>query len=272
MGIEKAAVIGAGVMGAGIAAHLANAGVPVMLLDIVPDGAADRPSRNALASGAIAAMLKASPAPFMTKRAARLVTPGNLEDDLAGLADADWIIEAVVEDPAIKRDLFTRIDTVRKPGSIVSSNTSTLTAASLVEGMGDAFARDFLIAHFFNPPRYMRLLELVSTPATRDDAIALIRDFADHRLGKSVVICHDTPSFIANRIGSFWIRCAVGAAIGRGLTVEEADALMGRPIGVPKSGVFGLLDLVGIDLLPRVDQSLAATLPADDPSNEIRVP
>ncbi len=266
MAIERAAVIGAGVMGAGIAAHFANAGIPVLLLDVVPDGADDR---NTLAAGAIQRMLKAQPAPFMTKRAAKLVTPGNLEDDIGRLSEVDWIVEAVIEDLAIKRDLYGRVDAARKPGSIVSSNTSTLTIASLTDGMTDAFAHDFLIAHFFNPPRYMRLMELVSGPRTRADAIAEVREFADKRLGKTVVECHDTPSFIANRIGSFWIRCAIGAAIGRGLSVEEADALMGRPIGVPKSGVFGLLDLVGIDLLPHIDRSLLATLPKDDPYRDI---
>ncbi len=268
MNIERAAVIGAGVMGAGIAAHLANAGVRVLLLDVVPDG---KSNRNALAADAIKAMLKTQPAPFMTKRAARLVSPGNLEDDLDRLAEVDWIIEVVVEDLAIKRDLYERIEAKRKPGSIVSSNTSTLTVARLVDGMPESFARDFLITHFFNPPRYMRLLELVAGPQTRADAVETVRAFADLRLGKGVVMCNDTPSFIANRIGSFWIRCAAGAAIGRGLSVEEADAVMGRPIGVPKSGVFGLLDLVGIDLLPRVDQSLAETLAADDPYHDIRM-
>jgi len=268
MNIERAAVIGAGVMGAGIAAHLANAGVRVLLLDVVPDG---KSNRNALAADAIKAMLKTQPAPFMTKRAARLVSPGNLEDDLDRLAEVDWIIEVVVEDLAIKRDLYERIEAKRKPGSIVSSNTSTLTVARLVDGMPESFARDFLITHFFNPPRYMRLLELVAGPQTRAAAVETVRAFADLRLGKGVVMCNDTPSFIANRIGSFWIRCAAGAAIGRGLSVEEADAVMGRPIGVPKSGVFGLLDLVGIDLLPRVDQSLAETLAADDPYHDIRM-
>ena len=201
MGIEKAAVIGAGVMGAGIAAQIANAGVPVLLLDIPVDGK----DRSALAKGAIQQMLKTDPAPFMHKGAAKLIAPGNTEDDLERLAEADWIIEVVVEDLAVKRDLYARIEAVRKDGSIVSSNTSTLPLALLIEGQTERFARDFLITHFFNPPRYMRLLELVVGEATRAEALDTIRDFADRRLGKSLVMCNDTPGFVANRIGNFWL-------------------------------------------------------------------
>jgi 3-hydroxyacyl-CoA dehydrogenase len=267
MKIESAAVIGAGVMGAGIAAHLANAGVPVLLLDIVPDGA---PERNALAEGAVKKMLKADPAPFMTKRAARLVTPGNLEDDLDKLAAVDWIVEAVVEDLKIKRDLYCQVEAARKDGSLVSSNTSTLPLARLVQGLGERFERDFLITHFFNPPRYMRLLELVAGEKTRPEALEAMSDFADRRLGKGVVVCNDTPGFVANRIGSFWMQAAVNEARDLGLSIEEADAVMGRPLGVPKTGVFGLLDLVGLDLMPKVDQSLATTLAPGDAYHGIR--
>jgi 3-hydroxyacyl-CoA dehydrogenase len=267
MAIEKAAVLGAGVMGAQIAAHLANAGVPVMLLDIVPEGA---DNRNALAEGAVAHMLKAEPAPFVNKRAARLLTPGNLEDHLDGLAEADWIIEAVIEDLEIKRALYEKVEAVRKDGSLVSSNTSTIPLARLIEGLPERFAGDFLITHFFNPPRYMRLLELVGGAATGPEALATLEDFADRRLGKGVVVCHDTPGFVANRIGTFWMQCAVVAAEDLGLSVEEADALMSRPIGVPKTGVFGLLDLVGLDLMPKVDASMAALLPEDDAYHGLR--
>jgi len=269
MAIERAAVIGAGVMGAGIAAHLANAGVPVLLLDIVPEGAA---SRSALAEGALAKMLKADPAPFMWKRAADLVTPGNLEDDFARLADCDWIVEAVLEDPEVKRDLYRRLEGVRKDGSIVSSNTSTLPLKLLTEGLPDRFAADFLITHFFNPPRYMALLELVAGAKTRPEAVAEIAAFGDRVLGKGIVHCHDTPGFVANRIGTFWLQCAVVETLDRGLTVEEADAVMGRPLGIPKTGVFALLDLVGLDLMPKVDASLAKTLPQDDAYQGLRRP
>ncbi|MDR3527591.1 MAG: 3-hydroxyacyl-CoA dehydrogenase NAD-binding domain-containing protein [Rhizomicrobium sp.] len=260
--ITKVAVIGAGVMGAGIAAHVANAGVPVLLLDIVPPGAANR---NAIAAGAIEKMLKAEPAPFMSKAASRLVTPGNTEDDLEKLVDCDWIIEAVIERLDIKQALYRRIDAVRKPGSVVSSNTSTIPLAALLDGMSDSFARDFCITHFFNPPRYMRLLEVVSGPKTRPEAVASVSHFADYALGKSVVTCKDRPGFIANRLGVYWLQVAVIEAIDAGLTVEEADATLSKPIGVPKTGVFGLLDLVGLDLMPHINASMASALPPADP-------
>ncbi|MDX1576540.1 MAG: 3-hydroxyacyl-CoA dehydrogenase family protein, partial [Kiloniellales bacterium] len=261
MAIEQAAVLGAGVMGAQIAAHLANAGVPVLLLDVVPEGAENR---NALSEGAVQKMLKTEPAPFVSKRAARLVTCGNLEDHLDRLAEADWIVEAVIENLEIKRGLYERVEAVRKKDSIVSSNTSTIPLIKLVNGLPSRFAKDFLITHFFNPPRYMRLLEMVAGAATRADARVEIREFADRRLGKGVVDCHDRPGFIANRIGIFWMQCGVVAAQDHGVTVEEADAVLSRPVGIPKTGLFGLLDLVGLDLHPKVDASMAALLAEDD--------
>jgi 3-hydroxyacyl-CoA dehydrogenase len=267
MAIQKAAVIGAGVMGSGIAAQIANAGVPVLLLDVPAGNGGDR---SALAKGAIQRMLKTEPAPFMHRAAAKLVEPGNTEDDIERLAEVDWIVEVVVEDLEVKRALYARIEAARKDGSIVSSNTSTLPLAMLVAGQPERFARDFLITHFFNPPRYMRLLELVTGAATRPEALAEIQDFADRRLGKSCVLCNDTPGFVANRIGNFWLQCAVNAARDHGLTVEEADAVMSRPVGIPKTGVFGLLDLVGLDLIPKVDASLAAALPEGDAYHGIR--
>lgn len=261
MDIKRAAVIGAGVMGSGIAAHIANAGIPVVLLDIVPKNATDR---SVIAKGAIDKMMKADPAPFMTKATAKLVTPGNLEDDLELLKDVDWIVEAVIEKIEIKRDLYSKIDKVRKPGSVVSSNTSTIPLAQLVEGQSKEFAADFLITHFFNPPRYLRLLELVTGPATRKDAIDGIEKFCDVSLGKGVVRCKDRPGFIGNRIGTFWIQCAYNEAEDRGITVEEADSIMGKPLGYPKTGVFGLMDLVGLDLMPHIAKSLLGNLPKDD--------
>lgn len=259
--IQKVAVIGSGVMGSQIAAHITNAGVPVLLLDIVLK---DNPDRNALAKGAIEKLLKADPAPFMHSKNVKLLTPGNLEDDLDKLKDVDWIIEAVLENPQIKSDLYKKLDAVRKPGSIVSSNTSTIPLAVLIGGQSEQFAKDFLITHFFNPPRYMRLLEVVTGPATRGDALEIIRDFGDKNLGKGVVPCKDTPGFIANRLGVFFIQCAVNAAIDMGITVEEADAVFSKPVGMPKTGVFGLLDLIGLDLMPLIAKSFNATLPADD--------
>lgn len=262
MDIQKAAVIGSGVMGSGIAAHIANAGVPVVLLDIVPKGANDR---NALAAGAIERMLKTDPAPFMHRDAAKLVTPGNLEDDLGALGGCDWIVEAVIERLDIKHDVFRKIEANRKKGSIVSSNTSTIPLAKLVEGLPESFQRDFVITHFFNPPRYMRLLEIVAGPKTGRDVVASIEKFCDVRLGKGVIHAKDTPGFVGNRIGTMWIQAAVNAAMDHGLTVEEADAVAGKPMGFPKTGIFGLLDLVGIDLMPHVGKSMRANLPPSDP-------
>jgi 3-hydroxyacyl-CoA dehydrogenase len=259
--IQKICVIGSGVMGSQIAAHATNAGIQVLLLDIIPNGAQDR---NMLAKGALEKLQKTDPAPFMHPKNAKLVTPGNLEDDLGKLKDVDWIIEAVLEDPQVKSNLYKKIDSARKPGSIVSSNTSTIPLAMLTGGQSEQFARDFLITHFFNPPRYMRLLELVTGPQTRPEAAEMIRDFCDKVLGKGVVPCKDTPGFIANRIGTFFIQVAINATLDLGLTVEEADAVCSRPMGMPKTGVFGLLDLIGLDLMPHISKSFMSTLPPTD--------
>ena len=259
--IRKAAVIGAGTMGAAIAAQFANAGTPVLLLDIVPQGAS---SRNALAEGAIAKMLKTDPAPFMSKSAARVVTPGNIEDDLPKLAECDWVVEAIIERLDLKQDLYRKIDAVRKPGCAISSNTSTIPLAKLVEGLSEGFARDFLITHFFNPPRYMRLLEIVTGPATDKALAAKVEEFTDIHLGKSIVRTQDSPGFIANRLGVYWLMLGVIEALDAGLAIEDADAVMSKPVGIPKTGVFGLIDLVGLDLMPHINASLAATLPKSD--------
>jgi 3-hydroxyacyl-CoA dehydrogenase len=259
--IKKVAVIGAGVMGSGIAAHVANAGIPVVLLDIVPEGAENR---NVVAEGAVQKMLKQKPAPFMHKRNAKRITTGNLEDNLDLVADCDWICEAIIEKLEIKQDLYARLEGVRKKGSIVTSNTSTIPLNKLVEGLPESFARDFGVTHFFNPPRYMRLFELVAGEKTRAEAIAALRAFGDVTLGKEVVDCNDTPGFIANRIGIYWSYVALSAAYDLGLTVEEADAIVGRPMGIPKTGIFGLVDLTGIDLAPHVNASMLALLPKSD--------
>ena len=264
--IKQVAVIGAGVMGASIAAHIANSGTPVLLLDIVPDGAK---KRNAIAEGAVAKMLKTDPAPFMAKRVAKLITCGNIEDHLEKIADCDWIIEAVIERLDIKQDLYRKIDKVRAKGSVVSSNTSTIPLATLIDGLDKGFAQDFIITHFFNPPRYMRLLELVGSSVTRDDVIETVSEFADHKLGKTCAICHDEPGFIANRLGVYWVQAAMAEAMDRKLTVEEADSVIGRPFGIPKTGVFGLMDLVGLDLMPHVQSSMAGLLDKSDPFHAI---
>jgi 3-hydroxyacyl-CoA dehydrogenase len=261
MEIKSVAVIGSGVMGSGIAGQIANAGYKVMLLDIVPKDAGDR---SALAKGAIERMLKTDPAPLMTSAAAKLITPGNTEDDFDKLREVDWIVEVIVENLDIKKKLYERLETVRKPGAIVSSNTSTIPLHLLVEGRSDDFAKHFLITHFFNPPRYMRLLELVVGEKTDAAVIDTIREFCDVKLGKGVVRCHDTPGFIANRIGTLWMQAGVNAAMDLGLSIEEADAIAGRPMGIPKTGIFSLIDLVGLDLMPHLAKSLLSTLPDND--------
>jgi 3-hydroxyacyl-CoA dehydrogenase len=258
--IKKVAVIGSGVMGCGIAAQIANAGVPVVLLDIVPKEG----SRNAVADAAVARALKTEPAPFMSAGAARLIETGNIDDHLDKVASCDWIVEVVVERLDIKQGLYRKLEAVRRPGTAVSSNTSTIPLATLIEGMPQSFAQDFCITHFFNPPRYMRLLELVTGPATNPALASLVSDFCDRVMGKSVVICKDSPGFIANRLGVFWMTAAVTETPLHGLTIEEADAIMGRPFGIPKTGVFGLMDLVGLDLMPHVNASMAGALPKSD--------
>ncbi|MCB1532079.1 MAG: 3-hydroxyacyl-CoA dehydrogenase [Alphaproteobacteria bacterium] len=255
--IKKVAVIGSGVMGSGIAAQVANAGLPVVLLDIKVEG-------KDLAAGAVERMLKQDPAPFMHKRNAKLISTGTIDDDLDMIADCDWIIEVVLEDLKIKHATYEKLQKARKKGSIVSSNTSTIPLHKLIEGQPDAFAKDFMITHFFNPPRYMRLLELVVGPKTDKKAIETIREICDVKLGKGVVQCHDTPGFIANRLGVFWLTAGVNEAVAQGVSIEVADAVLSKPVGIPKTGVFALIDLVGIDLMPKLSDSLLSTLPKDD--------
>ena len=263
MEIKKVAVIGAGVMGAAIAAQAANAGYQVELLDIVPR---NNPDRDFNAKDAIDKMVKAKGAvqPFMHKKNARLVRPGNLDDHMDRLKDCQLIIEAVVENPAIKTSLFKKIDAVRTPGTIIGSNTSTIPLSVLTEGQSDSFKKDFMITHFFNPPRYMELLELVTSKDNDPASVAAVARFMDEKMGKGVILCKDTPGFIANRIGTFWIQSAINAAHNHKLTVEEADAVGGKPMGFPKTGVFDLVDLVGLDLMPHISKSLLSTLPAND--------
>lgn len=256
--IACVAVIGAGAMGGGIAAQFANAGVKVILLDMPGgDGAApDAPAQAGLARQVKIQGFTGASGP------ARVIT-GNTTDDLHLLSEADWIVEAIVERLDIKRALYARIDAVRKPGSIVSSNTSTLLHSQLIEGMSDAFRREFLISHFFNPPRLMPLLEIVSTPETDPMLLARAQRGAAQVLGKTVINCRDTPGFVANRIGCFWMAAAALLARQHGLTIEEADAIH-QAMGIPKTGVFGLFDLIGIDLVPQVWRSLVDGLSETD--------
>jgi len=209
-------------------------------------------------------MRKTNPAPLMHPRNAARIRPGNLEDHLDWLADCDLVIEAVLENLEIKKDLYQKIDAHRRADCIVTSNTSTIPLDHLVADMPEGFRAHFAVTHFFNPPRYMRLLELVGGPDTGAEVISSLREFGDQLLGKSVVDCKDTPGFIANRIGILWMGVSVRFAFEDGITVEEADSVIGKPMGIPKTGIFGLLDLVGIDLQPHVERSMLSLLPEND--------
>ena len=263
--IENVAVIGSGVMGAGIAAHCANSGCKVLLLDIVKN----EEDRDAVANSAVRGMMGSNPEMLMHKRNSKLITTGNTEDDLSKLSDVDWVIEVVIENLDVKRDLYSDISRHIGNDTIVSSNTSTIPRTKLVEGMKGEMASRFLITHFFNPPRYLPLLEVVTADEVDYSVTERLCSFADNRLGKRVIMCNDTPGFIGNRLGVYFIQRALKATLDHGLTIEQADAMLSRPIGVPKTGVFGLMDLVGIDLVPHVTASLLENLPKDDPFQEI---
>lgn len=259
--IKRAAVIGAGVMGSGIAAHLANAGIPVLLLDMPQSGFG---KKNALAEAAIERMKKAEPAPFMSAQAVKLVTAGNIESDLDQLKECDWIVEAIIEKIEIKRELYVKLEQIVKPDAIVSSNTSTIPLHQLMEERTAQFRKQFFITHFFNPPRYTRLLEIIASKESNPDLLYRLYDFADVALGKGVVLCKDSPGFIANRIGTYWIQKAMVEAIEKDIGVEEADAIFSKPFGIPKTGVFALVDLVGVDLIPLITKSMQHLLPLTD--------
>ena len=263
--IKKAAVIGAGTMGLGIAGQLANAGVDVVLLDIPAEG----DNRNANAERAIERLLDENQPGLTHKDNLARIRIGNVEDDMDKLADADWIAEAIVERLELKKALYRQIDAVRKPGSMVSSNTSTIPISLLVEGMPTAFREEFSITHFFNPVRFMRLLEIVRGEDTKAEVIECLEAFNESRMGKGIVVCNDTPGFLGNRVGVFAIQTALHLAFQMGLAPEEADAIFGRPMGIPKTGVFGLYDLIGIDLMSDVAASLVSILPEDDVFHEV---
>src|SRR5205085_7356023 len=245
--IRKAAVLGAGVMGAAIAAHLANVGIPSLLLDIIPQDAGK--DRDKIARMGLERALKARPAAFYSQKSAKLVTIGNIEDDLEELADVDWIIEAVVERLDIKHNLYTKVEEVLTPGTIISSNTSGLPAYMLTEGRSAEFRRNFLITHFFNPVRYMRLLELVPDVDTAPELMQFMQQFATEVLGKGVVLCKDTPNFIANRIGVYGFMSTLHRVLKEGYSVSEVDTILGPNMGRPKSAVFRTADLSGLDTL-----------------------
>jgi 3-hydroxyacyl-CoA dehydrogenase len=274
--IRRAAVLGAGTMGSRIAAHLANAGLPVVLLDIVPPGVsaeAGREERSRFAITALEGLRKAKPAAFYTVDAARLITPGNFEDDMERVADCDWIIEAVAEDLDIKHDLYARVLKHRRPDVILTTNTSGLPIRVLAEVLPEEVRALFFGTHFFNPPRYMRLLEVIPLPETSADAVGVVSRFCDKRLGKSIVISRDTPNFIANRIGTFAIGNAVRLMQQQDLSIEEVDVLTGSAIGWPKTGTFRLGDMVGVDVLVHVARNFEATAFAiQDERSDVELP
>jgi len=269
--IHKVAVLGAGTMGARIAAHFANAGVPSYLLDIVPPDA-DGPDRNRIAAAGLEAAKKSRPAAFFEPGLARLVTIGNFEDDLKRLSEVDWIIEAVVENLDIKRALLKKVEAIRKPGTIVSTNTSGLPVGKIAEGFSDDFRKSWLGTHFFNPPRYMRLLELIPTPETDRAAIDAVAHFSDVNLGKGIVFAKDTPNFIGNRVGTFSVLNVMRLMQETDLSIEDVDALTGDAVGWPKSATFRTIDLVGLDILGHVVGNMEKAGGQDGPPHPSPLP
>jgi len=277
--LGSAAVLGSGVMGAAIAAHLANAGVSVLLLDIVPKELSDEERkrgfalsdprvRNRIAAAGKERAVKASPAAFFTPARASLVTVGNFEDHLKGIADCDWVIEAIVEDLAIKQQLLDRVEKHWHEGIVVSTNTSGLPVGQIASGRSPSFQRHFLGTHFFNPPRYLKLLEIIPLPQTDHALVGVVTAWGERQLGKGIVYAHDRPNFIANRIGSYGFRKAVQLMLELGLTIEEVDELTGPLIGRPRSATFRTTDLVGLDTVIHVSENSYRNL-ADDPERDV---
>lgn len=275
--IRRAGVIGAGVMGSGIAAHFANAGVEVVLLDIVPPNLAEadkknKKARDAFAAGGLEKALKARPAAFMHKSAARLVTTGNVEDDLEMLAGVDLVVEAILEQMEPKRALFARLEKVVGPDCVVASNTSGLRIKEMMEGRSEAFKKRFLVMHFFNPVRYMKLLELVAGPDTDPKVLARVRAFGEDKLGKGIVVGKDTPNFVGNRIGVHAMLSTIHQMLADGLTPEDVDAITGTPMGHPKSASFRTADLVGLDTFVHVAKNCWDSLPDDEDREVFKIP
>ncbi len=271
---HRAVVIGAGTMGAAIAAHLANAGVPVTLLDIVPNKLSpeeeqkgltlqDKLVRNRIVQQGLERAVKSRPASFFTPETASLVTIGNLEDDLEAIKGADWVIEAIIENLKIKRSLMSRIDAIRPENAIISTNTSGIPVTDIAEGLSAGFRQHFLGTHFFNPPRYLKLLEVIPTKDTLPEVVDAISQFGEYRLGKGIVLCKDTPNFIANRIGFGGGAFALDYILENNYTVDEVDAITGPVIGRPKTATFRLIDLVGSDVWEDVGANLAPAIPGD---------
>ncbi len=273
--IQKAVVLGAGTMGARIAAHFANAGLPCLLLDIVPPDmkpGAPASERNRFARNGIEAAKKSRPAAFFSGSLAEKIAIGNFDDDLARCSEADWIIEVVAENLEIKRGLLSRVAQFRKPGTIVTTNTSGLPVHLIAEGLPEEFQQHWAGTHFFNPPRYLKLVEIIPGPKTSANVVDTLRDFCDRRLGKGVVVAKDTPNFIANRIGTFSMLNALRLMGELGMTVEEVDACTGPAVGWPKSATFRTADIVGLDVLVHVVKNIYETAPNDESRERYKVP
>jgi 3-hydroxyacyl-CoA dehydrogenase len=270
--IQKTVVLGAGTMGARIAAHFANAGLPCLLLDIVPKDTATPAERNKIVLAGLEAAKKSRPAAFFASDLAAKVSVGNFEDDLSGIADADWIIEVVAENLEIKRKLLAKVAQFRKPGSIVTTNTSGLPVHLIAEGLPEEFQLHWAGTHFFNPPRYMKLVEIIPGLKTSAQVIETLTDFCDRRLGKGVVVAKDTPNFIANRIGTFSMLNALQLMATLGLTIEEVDACTGPAIGWPKSATFRTADIVGIDVLAHVVNNIYEAAVNDESRESYNLP
>lgn len=273
--INRVVVIGSGTMGGGIAALVANAGIPVYLLDIAPRELTPEevarglkldspPVRNRIVAASFERLKKATPPAFATPETAQLVTIGNLEDNFEWIGEGDWIVEAIIERLEPKRELMARIERVRKPGSIVSSNTSGLPIASIAANASIDFKAHFLGTHFFTPPRYMKLLEVIPTRETKPEVVEFMTDFAERCLGKGVIICKDTPNFIANRFASITLASAVSFVLENGYTIEEADAIISPLIGRPKTALFRMQDLVGLDVASAVGENLYDLIEHDE--------
>src|SRR5690348_5112839 len=267
--IQKVAVLGAGTMGARIAAHLANAGIPTYLLDIVPAGATGAEG-NRIAAAGLEAARKSKPAAFFDPSRAQLVTVGNFEDDLKKVEEVDWVIEAIVEDLEIKRFLLERVESLRRPHTIVTTNTSGLPVGKIAEGFSENFRRNWFGTHFFNPPRYMRLLELIPGPDTDRAAIDAVTQICDLHLGKGIVFAKDTPNFIANRIGTFSVLNVMRLMQEMDLSIEEVDALTGSAVGWPRSATFRTIDLVGLDVLGHVVRNMTENI--HDERSDLKLP
>ena len=276
--IRKAAVLGAGVMGSGIAAHLANAGIPVLLLDIVPPkpGEGDKPDskafRNKFALTALANMKKQKPAPLFTQKALSLVEVGNFDDDLGRLSEADWVVEVIKEDLALKNALFAKVEAKARPTAIVSSNTSGMSIKGMLEGRSKGFKQRFLVTHFFNPVRYMRLLELVAGEDTSPEVLQAMATFGEEVLGKGIVYGKDTTNFIANRIGTYGMLRIIALMQEKGLKIEEVDKIFGPPMGRPKSAIFRTADLVGLDTMMHVTKNCYDNLVQDEARDTFKPP